>query len=112
MGDGKLAEQWLQPTNPKMKEKQPCAVSRSAGLPYILAVLFPFGFDDIRIHTPDLLMSDHSPFWKNNIPALLISDSGNFRNPYYHTSADTIETLDFEFIEQITKATTLTALTL
>lgn len=75
-------------------------------------VSMPFGFETIRSFAPDLLRSDHSPFWLNKVPALLITDSANFRNPFYHTSADTIETLNFEFIEKLTKVTTLTTLML
>jgi hypothetical protein len=59
----------------------------------------------------DLLRSDHAPFWRENIPALLLTDGANFRYPYYHTRADTIDKLDFDFLAKICKATVATALT-
>jgi hypothetical protein len=47
--------------------------------------------------TPDLVRSDHAPFWKKGIGALLITDTANFRNPNYHQSSDTLDSLDREF---------------
>jgi hypothetical protein len=58
----------------------------------------------------DLLRSDHAPFWRVNIPALLLSDGADFRYPYYHTHADTIDKLDFDFLAKICKAVVATAL--
>lgn len=46
---------------------------------------------------PDLLRSDHAPFWDKGIPAVFVSDTANFRNPNYHTPQDTPDTLDTEF---------------
>lgn len=46
---------------------------------------------------PDLLRSDHAPFWERNVPAVFISDTANFRNPNYHTPQDTPDTLDPSF---------------
>ena len=46
---------------------------------------------------PDLLRSDHAPFWEKGIPAVLVSDTANFRNPNYHTPQDTPDTLDPDF---------------
>jgi len=59
---------------------------------------------------PDILRSDHAPFWRVGIPALLITDTANFRYPYYHTSADTIDKLDFAFLAKICKAVIAMAL--
>ncbi|MGC1308003.1 MAG: M28 family peptidase [Phormidesmis sp.] len=46
---------------------------------------------------PDLLRSDHAPFWNQDIPAVFVSDTANFRNPHYHTAQDTVDTLDRSF---------------
>ncbi len=46
---------------------------------------------------PDLLRSDHAPFWEKGIPAVFVSDTANFRNPNYHTASDTPDTLDRSF---------------
>lgn len=39
--------------------------------------------------------SDHRNYWPLDIPAVMIIGSGGHGNPHYHTSTDTIETLDF-----------------
>ncbi len=70
----------------------------------------PFDYQTIVNTMPDILRSDHAPFWEKNIPALIITDTANFRNPYYHTPADTISTLDFKFIKQICQSTIVCAL--
>ena len=44
--------------------------------------------------------SDHAPFWSANIPAVMISDTANFRNPHYHQATDTPETLDLLLIKK------------
>lgn len=49
---------------------------------------------------PDLFRSDHVPFWQAGIDAVMVSDTANFRNPHYHQQSDTIDTLDFTFLEQ------------
>ncbi|MBD3408304.1 MAG: M28 family peptidase [Candidatus Lokiarchaeota archaeon] len=76
----------------------------SVNLPYGLLQV-PMGYDEIVKSAPDLLRSDHAPFWKAGIPALMLTDTANFRYPYYHTEADTINKIDFDFLEKIAKAT-------
>ncbi len=61
---------------------------------------------------PDLQRSDHAPFWAIGVPALMITDGANFRNPNYHKSTDIWETLTFSFLAQVTKASLATALRL
>lgn len=51
-----------------------------------------------------LKRSDHFPFWQAKIPALMWTDTAEYRNPHYHKSSDTIETLDFEFMRNVTSA--------
>jgi Zn-dependent M28 family amino/carboxypeptidase len=53
----------------------------------------------------DILRSDHAPFWAAGFPALLVTDTANFRNPNYHQPTDTRATLDFAFLTDSTKAT-------
>ncbi len=48
---------------------------------------------------PDLLRSDHAPFWEKDIPTAFVTDTANFRNPYYHTAQDTPDTLDPAFFQ-------------
>jgi hypothetical protein len=42
----------------------------------------------------NLRRSDHAPFWRAGIPAVMISDTANFRNPHYHRRTDTPDTVD------------------
>ncbi len=65
-------------------------------------------YNEIQEKMKDLLRSDHAPFWREHIPAIFISDSANFRYPYYHTGADTIDHLDFTHIKKVTQAALLT----
>jgi len=48
---------------------------------------------------PDLMRSDHVPFWERGIGAALATDTANFRNPHYHQPSDTPETLDRAFFQ-------------
>jgi Zn-dependent M28 family amino/carboxypeptidase len=52
---------------------------------------------------PPLYLSDHSSFWKNRYPALMITDTAFLRNPNYHNQGDTDETLDYGFLAQVVK---------
>jgi hypothetical protein len=49
------------------------------------------------------LRSDHAPFWEKGIPALMWTDTSEFRNPHYHLPTDTPETLDYEFLAGVTR---------
>ena len=47
---------------------------------------------------PDTRRSDHVPFWDNDYPAIMVTDTANMRNPHYHGKSDKIETLDLDFL--------------
>ena len=49
----------------------------------------------------EMRLSDHSPFWDQGFPALLVTDTAFLRNPNYHLPSDTMETLDFEFMRKV-----------
>ncbi|MEM9448123.1 MAG: M28 family peptidase [Cyanobacteria bacterium P01_E01_bin.6] len=55
--------------------------------------------------TPDLFRSDHVPFWRHGIGAVMVTDTANFRNPHYHQPSDRPETLDMEFLKGSAMAT-------
>ncbi len=57
----------------------------------------------------DLLRSDHAYFWRDTIPALMLTDGAEFRNPNYHRSSDTLGTLNFTFMSRVVKAVVATA---
>ncbi len=47
---------------------------------------------------PDTRRSDHAPFWDNGYKAIMVTDTANLRNPYYHLPSDTFSTLDLDFL--------------
>jgi hypothetical protein len=53
-----------------------------------------------------LLRSDHVPFWRMGMPALMWTDTAEFRNPNYHQPTDTPETLDYPFLAEVTRLLT------
>ncbi|MEA2070886.1 MAG: M28 family peptidase [Asgard group archaeon] len=67
-------------------------------------------YDEIAQNTIDLLRSDHAPFWRARIPAISITDTFEFRYPFYHSSADTIEHINFNFVKKVVQATLVTIL--
>lgn len=76
-------------------------------LPQVLTLSIPtFG----RL-TPDLLRSDHVPFWQQGLGAVLVTDTANFRNPNYHQPTDTVTTIDRPFFlgaaQSVINATTV-----
>ncbi|WP_111412274.1 M28 family peptidase [Billgrantia lactosivorans] len=52
----------------------------------------------------DIRRSDHWAFWKMGMPALMLTDTANFRNPYYHGPSDTHERLDYPTMARLTEA--------
>jgi Peptidase family M28 len=54
----------------------------------------------------DLRRSDHAPFWDAGIPAVMLSDTAEFRTPSYHcrSAPDTIDRLDLKFMRDVVAA--------
>ncbi|MGA2331610.1 MAG: M28 family peptidase [Syntrophales bacterium] len=52
---------------------------------------------------PGVDFSDHQSFWKMGYLAVMVTDTAFFRNPNYHTEADTIDTLDFDKMSDLLK---------
>ena len=78
-------------------------------VPYF-GINLPFGYPEIAANIPDLLRSDHAPFWEAGIPALFLADTANFRSELYHTPADTSASVDFETLTKLAQATMKTIL--
>jgi len=53
---------------------------------------------------PGVNWSDHWSFWKHGYPAILITDTLLFRDPFYHTPNDTPERLNYENMARISTA--------
>jgi Zn-dependent M28 family amino/carboxypeptidase len=47
------------------------------------------------VEWPGVGWSDHCSFWQTSYPAIMITDTAIFRNPFYHTLNDTPDKLDF-----------------
>ena len=52
---------------------------------------------------PVLARSDHLPFWQRDLPAVMWTDTSEFRNANYHRATDTPETLDYGFLLPVTQ---------
>jgi hypothetical protein len=50
-----------------------------------------------------LQRSDHAPFWKAGIPALMWTDTAEFRNSNYHEPTDLPNTLDYHALRDVTR---------
>jgi Zn-dependent M28 family amino/carboxypeptidase len=75
-----------------------------------------------RLHTPELTLvtygarfrgwtlpltrlSDNASFWDRGYPSLMITDTAFLRNPHYHMESDAADTLDYEFMAAVARAT-------
>ena len=45
--------------------------------------------------------SDNYSFWVHGYPAVMATDTANFRNPNFHQETDTIETLNFDAMAEV-----------
>jgi len=61
---------------------------------------------------PDTRRSDHAAFWHYGYPAVMLTDTANFRNPHYHQPTDTLDTLNLAFMEQVARAVAAAAIAL
>jgi len=52
---------------------------------------------------PVLGRSDHAPFWEKKTPAVMWTDTSEFRNPHYHRESDTPDSLDYRFLRRVTQ---------
>ena len=68
----------------------------------------------------ELQRSDHSTFWDQDYPALMITDTANYRNPHYHCGGwsaamsgedltDSVDTLDMDFAANVVALVTQSA---
>ncbi len=55
----------------------------------------------------DLRRSDHAAFWEQDYPAMMITDTANFRNTHYHCAQgpDSVERLDPVFASKVVAGT-------
>lgn len=53
---------------------------------------------------PDIRRSDHASFWDSGYPAIMITDTADYRNINYHTVGDVPGTLNYENMALLTRA--------
>ncbi len=73
--------------------------AREVNLPFV-----PVEVSGVARLIPDFYRSDHAPFWSQGYPAVMITDTANFRNGHYHQPEDTPETLDYDFAAAVAGA--------
>jgi Zn-dependent M28 family amino/carboxypeptidase len=61
----------------------------------LFSICLPEKINEIRL-------SDNSSFWDQGYPALMLTDTSFLRNPNYHQSTDTPETLDYPRMTEVT----------
>jgi Zn-dependent M28 family amino/carboxypeptidase len=83
------------------------AATYTPGFP-VLALKIYLGIERYFGH---LHRSDHAPFWEAGIPAIMWTDTSEFRNPHYHQATDTPDTLDYDFMSSVTKLALARAIT-
>jgi Zn-dependent M28 family amino/carboxypeptidase len=49
-----------------------------------------------RFLARDIARSDNAAYWESGFPAVMITDTANFRNRNYHRAGDTHDTLDYD----------------
>jgi len=77
------------------KDQVTTALTQSTDLPVESIWLFRW--------IPGTDWSDHWSFWQYDYPALMITDSGPYRNPHYHQHSDTYEKLDYDKMAKLTR---------
>lgn len=61
----------------------------------LFSICLPEKINEIRL-------SDNSSFWDQGYPALMLTDTSFLRNPNYHRASDTLETLDYQRMTEVT----------
>lgn len=55
----------------------------------------------------DLQRSDHAPFWSADVPAIMITDTADYRSDAYHCGArpDSVDVVDIDFVDAVVRST-------
>jgi hypothetical protein len=48
------------------------------------------------VNIPGIGNSDHRSYWRTGARAIMLTDTAWYRNPRYHTAADTPDTIDYQ----------------
>jgi Zn-dependent M28 family amino/carboxypeptidase len=80
------------------------AAVEQAARPHVPVVTLTVPVQGERL--PDTRRSDHAAFWQHGFPAVMLTDTADFRNPNYHCASDTLNTLDLDFLGRVADAVT------
>lgn len=61
----------------------------------------PFGLENKLLGLEHVKRSDHFPFWERGIPAVMLTDTAEFRNKHYHGATDTPDTLNYPAMAKV-----------
>ncbi len=64
----------------------------------------PGEMDFIISNIPQALGSDHAPFVREGIPAVMIMDTSKARDPWVHTLGDSIDKINFSYLSRLAAA--------
>jgi Zn-dependent M28 family amino/carboxypeptidase len=64
---------------------------------------FPLRSAALPWWVPGVALSDHSSFWREGYPAVMVTDTAYLRNPHYHTAHDVPATLDYGRMAAVTR---------
>jgi Zn-dependent M28 family amino/carboxypeptidase len=64
---------------------------------------FPLEAAALPWWVPGVASSDHSSFWRQGYPAVMVTDTAYLRNPHYHTAHDIPMTLDYGRMAAVTR---------
>jgi|LSQX01.3.fsa_nt_gb hypothetical protein len=91
---------WIYPSHGNFIAAFSNMQSRDLSLAYCNAMLRLDQLQCERVVAPSFVkgmdVSDQLNYWKYDIPAILITDTGSYRNPQRHSAADTVKTLNVE----------------
>ncbi len=66
------------------------------------------GASDLPVYSMNALsfiagidFSDHSSYWNEGFPAVMVTDTAFYRNPHYHQAGDTADRLDYESMAKV-----------
>jgi Zn-dependent M28 family amino/carboxypeptidase len=66
-------------------------------------IKIPFGLENKLESLGNVTRSDHSSFWEKGIPAVMLTDTAEFRNKNYHQVSDTPDTLNYHAMAEVVR---------
>jgi hypothetical protein len=61
----------------------------------------PVATNNAPAFIPGIDFSDHLNFWAHGYPAVMITDTAEYRNRTYHTTQDTAERIDYRGMAEV-----------